>query len=210
MNEVELIDSLYKKLLDAGYPKDSIKLEYSVPNTNGKYTYIDVAIVEPTSGGVLAIYEVKSSKSGKIYREQIEQLASLAKLFPNAPQCFVYAKEGHEETLGVVNPNQLRVLFLDAPPTYDSLKLNNTTRKQLIKRQESRKVLDTFVVTCYVLAALMAIILVLDILEIYSFNAQQLGLLSVIGALVIAPHAAKVKVLGLEFERLKSSDDKNT
>ncbi|MCR9666539.1 hypothetical protein P3631_23915 [Vibrio parahaemolyticus] len=210
MNEVELIDSLYRKLLDAGYPKDSIKLEYAVPNANGKYVYIDVAIVDPRSGGVLAIYEVKSSKAGKIFRAQVEQLSSLAKLFPNVPQCFVYAKEGSEETLGIVNPNQLRVLFLDEPPSYDSLKLNNTTRTQLIKRQESRKALDTFVVTCYVLAVLVAIILVLDILGIYSFSTQQFTLLSVIGVLVITPHAAKIKILGLEFERLQSSSEKNT
>ena len=60
------------------------------------------------------------------------------------------------------------------------------------------------------MAICVGIILVLDVIGVYSFSSQQLTLLAVVGALFIIPHAAKIKILGLEFERHHEAKEKQT
>ncbi|HGS4742396.1 TPA: hypothetical protein ACMDT2_004330 [Vibrio parahaemolyticus] len=210
MNERELTEKLRRDLLDSGYPEEAIRFEYAAPFGDGKYTYIDAAIIDTKSGDVIAIYELKCSSGRSLLRKATQQVASLSNLFPNKPQCFVYVSDNNGVTLGLVNPKSLTVTFLEKLPSFESIKNTNIAQGRIEKKQESKRAIDTFVVTCYALATLVVVILVLDVFKVYSFSSQQLSLIAIFGALLVIPHAAKIKVVGLEFERHQKPNDKNT
>ena len=210
LRESELIQGLHRELLSAGYPEDAIKFEYAAPFGNDKYQYIDLAIIDPENGDVLAIYEVKVKASQDSVKKAGRRLAELASLFPNNPQCFTYIAKHDTAKLSVVNTHSSTSVSLTKIPSFESVKNTNTVKELLEYKNKSKVAMDSFKVTSYLLATIMLVVLVLDVFSIYTFTTQQLSLLFIAGGLFIIPHAAKVKVAGLEFERHQSSNEKNT
>ena len=211
MSEVSLVSDLRLKLLEAGYPEEAIRVEYANTYLSTGGNCIDLAVIDPQNGEVLAIFEVKSSrqKSGLLSKAS-KQILSYAKYYPGSPQCFVYVEEGKKKTLSVVNLNSGTLTSLKVVPSLESLRSSRVAQEKTAKKQESKKAFDSFVVTCYVLAFGAVCILCFDIFKVYAFSSQQLSLFAVIGVLVIIPHAARIKVAGLEFERHRPAKDKNT
>ncbi|ELV8813353.1 hypothetical protein QNE21_004208 [Vibrio vulnificus] len=212
MSGIELVNDLREKLLKAGYPEEAIRVEYASPYNNSEYSFVDLAVVDPSTGGVLAVFEVKKSrqKSPSLLNKASQQIIAYSKHFQSNTQCFVYADEAGKRTLAVVNLGSKTLTVLKEIPSFDSLRNTNIAQERTAKKRESKKVIDSFVITCYLLAVCVGIILVLDLIGVYSFSSQQLTLLAVVGALFIIPHAAKIKILGLEFERHHEAKEKNT
>ncbi|MGF1679678.1 hypothetical protein [Photobacterium minamisatsumaniensis] len=212
MSGIELVNDLRGKLVKAGYPEEAIRVEYATPYNNHEYSFVDLAVIDPSNGEVLAFFDVKKSKqkSSSLLNMASQQIITYSKYFQSNPQCFVYADEAGKRTLAVVNLKSKTLTALKEIPSFDSLRNTNIAQERTAKKRESKKVVDSFVITCYLMAICVGIILVLDVFGVYSFSSQQLTLLSVVGALFIIPHAAKIKILGLEFERHHEAKGKNT
>ena len=79
----------------------------------------------------------------------------------------------------------------------------------LVYERKRENTLNYFQVICWVVAFLLFIVLLLDILKIVSMTPERLALVGGIVALVIIPFAKKLRILGVEFERLsKDASDK--
>ncbi len=62
--------------------------------------------------------------------------------------------------------------------------------------------MDYFQIACWMSATIVILITVLDVCGKINISATQLGLIGVSIALIIMPFARKLKILGVEFERL--------
>lgn len=67
-------------------------------------------------------------------------------------------------------------------------------------------VVDSFKFACWILAFVVLIIGILAKLKIFELDATDLTIISIVIALILVPFASKLKILGFEFERLKSDD----
>ena len=83
----------------------------------------------------------------RCYAKQHSKLLHYQNLFPNKPQCFVYVSDNNGVTLGLVNPKSLTVTFLEKLPSFESIKNTNIAQGRIEKKQESKRAIDTFVVT---------------------------------------------------------------
>ncbi len=68
-------------------------------------------------------------------------------------------------------------------------------------KEVRRGSIDAFQCLCYLLAVALSVALVLDFLEVIDWTQPRILLLGAAAALIIIPHAAKLKILGVEFER---------
>lgn len=100
----------------------------------------------------------------------------------------------------------MAILLPDYLPNFDSLRNRSAANKKTKVKSETKETIDHFKLSCYASAAAVGSILLIDIFDVFKFSSQQLSLLGVTVALVLIPYAAKLKVLGVEFERPKSNE----
>ncbi|MCL2526799.1 MAG: hypothetical protein FWE42_00165 [Defluviitaleaceae bacterium] len=199
-----------KKLIDIGFPEESIAVEYEV----AKGSMIDVAIIDRATSKLLLIFELKvassSSMNMTVRRNGEEQLRKhIAKLDNIEVPAFLIVMtesgldvlpfESNDEGKRGLSPS----IDLDALLPY--ITLLNGSRASAIndKKKEIKKTIDWFRVVCWVCAGALVVLVMFDIVfDCINISATQLSLIGISIALVLIPFAQKLKVLGVEFERL--------
>ncbi|MCK5594869.1 hypothetical protein KAI19_01675 [bacterium] len=89
--------------------------------------------------------------------------------------------------------------------------ISNIKRDLLIvvKERKRESAFNFFKAICWILSFLLFVVLLLDIQDIVSITPERLALIGGIVALIIIPFAKRLKILGMEFERLiKDMSDK--
>ena len=90
-------------------------------------------------------------------------------------------------------------------PTFASLSSDITASKKDTLQQAKKTATDHFMLTCWILAFVMAAITIADFtLELDGvklISSTRLTLIGIVVALVIIPFAQKLKILGIEYER---------
>lgn len=81
----------------------------------------------------------------------------------------------------------------------------NIKRDLLIFATERKRenAFNLFKVICWILAVLLFVVLLLNIWDIVSISLERLALIGGIVALIIIPFAERLKILGVEFEKLR-------
>lgn len=209
LNEAETREHLSKELRELGYPESAIRYEFSV-SVGKKRRYIDVAIIDPDTNNVIAIFEVKNSNINIEKQQVAHQLQSYSKLFPSSPLAFIYTYHDHKSHIGLLNEEDSIIEIIPNIPKFSTLLTGDRAQQKIENTKKSSRVADSFTTACYLLAFLVAAILVLDISNIYKFSSQQLTLLGIFIGLLVIPYAAKFKLLGMEFERYSETRKKNT
>lgn len=215
MNESELQNRFYNWLVsEKGYPQDSLRIEFMVTAIVGKRKlYIDLAIFDPKTNDIICIVEFKALEFKKLSKESVRRQvnsykAGAGKL--NLPTFVVTpsqeATTNEEFEIFDLTNDEWNKITAQEFPTYGSLTLSEKVTSSIELKQKSKSTIDRFKYICYSLAFLVAFLLILDSLKIFILSAQQLTLAGVFIALIIMPSAAKLKILGIEFERLKTSD----
>jgi hypothetical protein len=69
------------------------------------------------------------------------------------------------------------------------------------RKANVRDAIDTFQLTCILLSLTVIVIFGLDVAGVVQLTVKQFALAGVAGALLVLPFAAKLKMLGVEFER---------
>ncbi|WP_133151468.1 hypothetical protein, partial [Vibrio lentus] len=83
MYEELLTRKLKLELQENGYPSDAVIEELAVRNPDGRVHYIDLAIIDPISSSILAIFEVKKNlDDNQQIRKAIAQIKSYSKSLP--------------------------------------------------------------------------------------------------------------------------------
>lgn len=196
--EVQIMELLLKELIKNGYPPESL----STYSKKDGYTY-DLAIFDPQSNEIIAIFELKlqnplmSSSTG--LRNSIKKYLAFAKN-TNIPFFLVNFKKDKLTFSQFISKDQQKEKGTFVPilklPLFEGLKSKVLGGKR-------KKEIDKLTVVCWVLAFLLAILLVLEFYNIYTITFERISLIGAIIALILIPFAQKLKVLNFEFERKK-------
>lgn len=206
----DLLLALIDYLIQHGYPDESLVPEWQI----GERARVDLAVIDPETNKALALFELKRSKTADSTRMALKQLEVFSSTLGNE-QVPLYIVFGIEET------RSLEVyLYKRGKYTENNLELvkevpgfvifqKRKIRQAIEQTEEERKeAIDYFQSACWIIAVLILILFVLDILHILNMTKERLVLIGVIIGLVIVPFASKLKILGLEFERLKEKGSK--
>lgn len=203
-------EKFIKYLKAHGYPESSIAVEYQL---DGRYM-VDIAILDMNKNIPIQLFEIKSEKSPemiKIGKEQLKKHLSFLKN-KNIPTYLVFPK-GKEPFFDIVNINTSYILHRQEINENNTFVLNyhaqrNARIAEEVENVKNKKenVVDNFKVTCWILAFIALIIGILVKLKIFGLDTTDLIIISIVIALILVPFASKLKILGIEFERLKSDD----
>lgn len=218
----EFLNRFIKRLEEVGFPEDSIVSEYKVM-VNNICRVIDIAIIDPVTNTVLSIFEIKlqinkKSEQKLIENAQVDLLKSLNLLHNNNIHAYiVIVKEDGNFTIFPfeVGKNGNRIVFsaVALENIIPFSVLRNKSRANAIKKTSSeiKRTTDWFKITCWICAIISIILAILDNLKYITISNIQLALFGVAIALIIMPFSKKLKILGVEFERLtvEKKDIKN-
>jgi len=208
--EMELANYFIRYLKEHGYPENSIAVEYKIGN---KYR-ADIVILDLKRNIPIQIFEVKSNKTVETIRRGTEQLKQYLSELGNfiIPAYLVFPKN-EEPFFEVVRINEIANESDEEIERQNDLSLNY--KGQRISRiaeeaktinREKKKIVDSFAITCWIAAGVMLIVGILSKAKIVILDTTDLTILGVIVALVLIPFASKLKILGVEFERLTEED----
>ncbi len=213
MLEREFLNVFIQKLIEAGFPQSSIAVEYKLHN-NPSSVIIDIGIVDLITNELLLIFEIKVLHE-KRSCDQLKRMAQMQLLnYINQignPRIPVYLVVAKSSTDFEIFPFQLdedgKRVFLPAVSIKDLMSYSILSNGSMsaaieIKAKEIKQTTDWFKIICWLCAILAVALAVLDNLKIITINSTQLALIGVAIALLIMPFSKKLKILGVEFERL--------
>lgn len=137
ITEEQVRQQLIDKLLELGYPKSSIVLEVGVAIGKNSRARIDLAIKDPDTNQLLAIFEIK--KNLKDIDGAVQQVISYSKLLSEKVQAFIYGYIDESERIFSVNSKDNDVSQVFELPSYESLKNVETILELSSKKQKQSK-----------------------------------------------------------------------
>ncbi len=204
--EKNTFNKLIEYLKDHGYPEESFAIEYKI----GKYR-ADLVIIDPKLKIPIILFEVKSVKNQRTMdfgKSQIKKYLTELKDM-TIPSYLVFPAEYSPffqmERIFIGEKNEV-----NQEPLHDEEFLNyiyqrnaRISEKYEKKKTEKKRAIDIFKIVCWCLAAIIITIGILNKISKINVNAIDLSLLGVAIGLFIIPYANKIKILGMEFERLE-------
>ncbi len=206
--ERDTLTRLIQYLKDHGYPEDSFAVEYQV----GRYR-ADLVIIDPKTKIPLIIFEIKSQKNKNTIdfgKNQLTKLSSNIK--GDIPLYLVFPKneEPYFEIEKIVIKDDNIAIEKDVPITSLQYKYQRNSRiseKTNEKENDKVEAIDKLSIVCWILGSFVLILAIVNKFTQFNLEATDISLLGVSIGLFIIPFASKIKILGMEFERLKK--DKN-
>jgi len=209
--ERDILQALIEYLVSHGYPEESFAIEWPI----GKYS-VDLAIVDPQSKEPVALFEVKSRKSPGNQNMGKEQLQRYIKaLGKRLPTYLVYRSDSSNglDIERVEFGNQIEELdrvSAQEVMQYSTLRRSSLNTSIASTKTKHEKVFDWFWFACWFLAVVLIVLSVLDFAKVLTLSASQLTLMGACIALILIPFASKLKILGIEFERLQKESSKDS
>lgn len=208
--EQETFNRFLQYLREHGYPEESFGIEYRI----GKRYRADLVILDQDTGMPISLFEVKSSEDEQTINMAKAQITAYLKSVPDStiPTYIVFPRETppyfvvqriflgtendeiYEETVG--SAEQLDYA------SQRRARVSELTGQVSVDRKDT---VNTFRAMCWVSAALLVILGVLNKVTCLDLNTIDISLVGAAVALIVLPFAGKMKVLGWEFERLESA-----
>lgn len=208
----DLLISLINFLIAHGYPKDSFALEWSI---GGGYR-VDLAVIDPDTNKAIALFELKREKTQGSFNMALRQFENFSKVLGDekVPIYVVFGKEGEppfeiyylqEEVSAKEKSQPIKISKVPDFTIFKSSKIS----QEISKKEENRKTtMNWFQIVCWIIAFLVLVLLILDFFNILVITPERLAIIGVIAGLIIIPFASKLKILGVEFERLKERKER--
>jgi hypothetical protein len=193
---------------EKGYPRPSVQPEAIVaPRRTSTPLRADFAVVDLNRSEFVAIIEVKASRDHAALRNAVAQLISFREHLgkPFIP-LFLFFKplsgSGVPFEISQVLPDGTqKQVALDDFPAYQALVSGDRSGVKATRRVAARAAVDAFAVVCIGLAITASVVLWLDVSGTLELSPKQLILASVAAGFLVLPFAAKLNLLGVEFER---------
>jgi len=207
--EKDVFNALINYLEEHGYPPESLAVEYPV----GKYR-VDLAVIDPDSKEPIALFEIKQERTPanmKLGRGQLKSFLSSLEV-KSIPTYLVFAKVGTPpfeiERILIEEIETTKEKVISTEKVMDFRILQKSARNNLVAetKQKRKKTIDILTGLCLTIASILLVILLLDAFGIIFISPIHLIIGGAIIALVLIPFANKVKILGIEFERLKKEE----
>nr|WP_320162326.1 type I restriction enzyme HsdR N-terminal domain-containing protein [uncultured Methanoregula sp.] len=213
-HERELVNILIETLKHQGVSEDSIALEWPI-ESNGHHYRVDLAIIDKLLNKPIALFEIKSRKDRKREKDAEFQLKRYASLLKNQdiPLFVVYPNESKDTPLEITRIKQdpddadsYDFFSSDQIPKISILK-NSARQKTLFELlNEKENAIKNFQLVCWILGFGSLVILILNLTGFLVLKTEQIALIGVVLGLFLLPFASKIKIPGLEFERLKDAE----
>lgn len=205
--EQNTLNALIDYLKAHGYPPSSIAVEYPI----GKYR-ADLAVVDPDSREPIALFELKRQRTPTSEKFGRMQLASFLSALRGRtiPTYLVFGMEGdppfeiehitfEKEEAPSPEPEPKGVNIID----FAVLRESGSISALADKKREQKHLFDLFQVVCWLLAASVFVLVGLDFADKISITSVRLTMIGIGVALVLVPFASKLRILGIEFERIR-------
>ncbi len=210
--EIETGNKLIEYLKSHGYPENSIAVEYKI----GENYRVDIAILDQRKNIPIQLFEIKSRKTPEMINRGKEQLKNYLSVFnnKNIPTYLVFPKKDEPyfqiENINLYEQNddkneeeQYSITF-----NYSAQRVARINEEASIIKKEKVKVIDTFKIICWIVSGCVFTIGFLSKLKLFDISATDLSIIGTSIALIIIPYASKLKILGIEFERLVKEEKK--
>jgi hypothetical protein len=217
MNGYEFQKKFIQELINAGYPEKAIVTEYEISD-NSSTNVFDVAVFDLTTNELLSIFEFK-------LRSQLSDMQLKPEDFGRMQLCLNRLKNTKIQAYFVIvdTANEFKIFKFqndgdDKGKLTSPIAINDITPYSVLcnksrvvtiknKRKKYENAIDLFAIICWACALLLICITVLDLLGCLSISTAQLGLIGAAIALIIMPFSKKLKVLGIEWERMNIEKD---
>ena len=203
MNELQLRSMFVKNLAnEKGYADSSLRAELLLP----KNARVDLVSLNTDDDTITSIFEFKSTTSNRTLKDAASQLLNYKKLLggTNVPAYIVTPSDGDEALFNiyaVTDSGELEFIKFSDFPSYITLISSEKALNKSKNKAETKDTIDKFKMLCFSISIITLILLVLDIADTLKLTSGQLSLLAISIALALIPFAAKLKILGIEFER---------
>ncbi len=205
-------------LIQHGYPKESIAIEWGDKNYS-----VDIAILDLDTNIPISIYEIKGKKNKSSYEFGIKQLKRYTSNLGYAVKTgLIFGKDGspYFEYYDVTN-----AVYSDAPIDWEELRQQERivepykyesllagSKSKIIdkKKKDQKKYVDKFKRECwFVITPIMLILLVLEYLGKYTFTTERLIVLGVLLVVIILPYFKAIKIGDVSLDRDTKEEKKN-
>lgn len=206
MNESEF-HSIFREFLikEKGYPSISLLSEFRAGDRN----IIDILAAKEGTSSPIALFELKKKDrfNASSASEQIQRY--LDELSVEIPAYLVaFSDDGAFEIHAYKGSKKFEEISKNDFPDYENITTKKSVEDLNRIEKKKKKSLDGFQRACYGLAFLVAGTLVSKKAGWITLTSEDLALIGVIVALVIIPNAAKLKLLGIEYEAKKADRDR--
>lgn len=142
--EEKIRQSLILRLLNLGYPKSSIILELGLAAGRNNRARVDLAISDPETNKILAVFEVKNSS--KDLSVAVQQVTSYANMVSDNILAFVYTSNGDaEEIYSVDTKNNIVSQVYDLPDfKYLKSSYSSPTKEKINKLKKQKNIVTTW------------------------------------------------------------------
>jgi len=203
MNELQLRSSFVQSLAnEKGYTDSSLRADLLLP----KNSRVDLVSLNTDDNTITSLFEFELTASNKTLKDAAARLLNYKKLLggTNVPAYIVTPSDGDEALFNiyaVTDSGETDFIKFNDFPSYISLISSEKALNKSKNKAETKETIDKFKVLCFSMSAIALVLLVLDITDILKLTSGQLSLLAISIALALIPYAAKLKILGIEFER---------
>jgi hypothetical protein len=215
MTERQLADSFIAFLVaKRGFPEFVLRSEFGVVESKTNETLrLDLVVLDPHRSGFTAVFEFVDAASELDSHEQRNRiLRNRAALGKVRRAAYLVAPSESSEAEFLIREVYDEFTFKDIPqnefPDFQSLLMGETARREAVNDQETEVVVDSFKKWCWSLAGAVALLFILDLVNLIKLTAEQLALLGLATGLALAFYEAKFKFLGIEWERNKEESEK--
>ena len=184
---------------EKGYPEESLVTELRL----SKNMWADIVVIDPENKDILAIFELKRKLVPERIGIAVSQIERCKEhLGVDSIRSFVVTTDEHDRlVIYQVNENGPEIVPNELFLSYKAISNSSTASKKNRISHQTETTVDRFKLSCYLISFLAFVLFILDVLGVHKFTAQQLSLFGIVVAFIAIPYAAKLKVLGFEFER---------
>jgi len=165
--------------------------------------WADIVVIDPENKDILAIFELKRKLVPERIGIAVSQIERCKEhLGVDSIRSFVVTTDEHDRlVIYQVNENGPEIVPNELFLSYKAISNSSTASKKNRISHQTETTVDRFKLSCYLISFLAFVLFILDVLGVHKFTAQQLSLFGIVVAFIAIPYAAKLKVLGFEFER---------
>jgi hypothetical protein len=196
-------------LQDRGYPEDSIVPEPAIrSSSDGRVFRPDFVIVDPDKNERLVIVEVKPKLNKRSKYNIVDQLLAYTHVLGGLTTDTYLITGSDDDSLEfyrLTEEGELDQFEKSEFPRFNAVRANRLASEKDKVEEERSEATDDFKVTCWIIAGVGILVTVADFVlsfwNIVLLTGQRLAVMAVSVGVLIIPYAAKLKALGIEWER---------
>jgi len=213
-SEEDTIKRFIDFLKERGYPENTLVTNYNIKQ--GYHDHADVAVLSQNKNGPIQIFELKRIRNERSTQNGIATLKKCRSILndESIPASIIFSEEKSQyfEVIDLDNPKDVMVTNEDNKKLYAIFDYKSHENKHIQRLKDNvvkneKRTTDYFIYLSWSFCVVVAIIAACSIHGCIQIDSKDLVLIAYCIGLVLAPFVSKMKILGIEFERLSKHDE---